>query len=296
MPELPEITVYLEAIERYIVGRSLERIRIRSVSLLRTWDPPIASAEGRVVTGVRRIGKRIVWVLEGGDFLVFHLMISGRLRWKPRGAPIPGKGAHAAFDFPHGTILLTEAATHKRASLHFVRGEEALAALDPGGIEPLECGLDAFAAAIRRENHTLKRALTDPRIVSGIGNAHSDEILLEARLSPFKRTGQLAEDEVDRLFRATRASLLHWIERLRAEIGDGFPGKVTAFHPAMRVHGRFGKPCPECGAPIQRIVHGEQETNYCARCQTGGRLLKDRALSRLLREDWPATLDELESR
>lgn len=296
MPELPEITVYVEALERRIVGRLLEKIRLRSVSLVRTWDPPITAAHGRVVTGVRRLGKRIVWEMEGDLFLVIHLMIAGRLRWKKPGAAVPKKGTHAAFDFPDGTLMLTEAATHKRASLHLVRGEAGVAALDPGGIEPLEADVEEFARAITRESHTLKRALTDPRIISGIGNAHSDEILHAARLSPTRRTGQLDASELARLHEAARASLLEWTERLRAELGDRFPEKVTAFHPAMKVHGRFGEPCPVCGSPIQRIVRGEHETNYCPGCQTGGRILKDRALSRLLGEDWPRTLDELERR
>ena len=296
MPELPEISLYVEALERRTLGQTLERVRVRSASLLRTWDPPLSAVEGLRVVGVRRIGKRIVLALEGDLFLVIHLMISGRLKWRKRGADVPKKGAHAAFDFPTGTVLLTEAATHKRASLHVVRGEAALAALDPGGVEPLEVGLDEFRAALTRENHTLKRALTDPRILSGIGNAHSDEILLEARLSPLRTTAKLSDADLERLYEATRRSLLEWIQRLRDELGEAFPEKVTAFHPAMRVHGRYGQPCPVCGSPIQRIVHGEHETNYCALCQTEGRLLKDRALSKLLGEDWPRTLEELESR
>lgn len=287
MPELPEIEAYISALERHFLGEPLERIRLRSASLLRTWDPPISAVEGRRLTSVKRIGKRIVLGFDEDLFLVIHLMIAGRLRWKKRGTEVPKKGAHAAFDFPAGTILLTEAATHKRASLHVVRGEEALAALDPGGIEPLEVDLPTFASALLEENHTLKRALTDPRILSGIGNAHSDEILLEARLSPLKRTTQLTAEEMERLYGATRASLAIWIDRLRSEVGDGFPEKVTAFHPAMKVHGRFRQPCPQCGSLIQRIVYGEHETNYCPTCQTDGRLLKDRALSRLLGEDWP---------
>jgi formamidopyrimidine-DNA glycosylase len=294
MPELPEVVVYIEALERRIVGQPIERVRVRSASLLRTWDPPLSAIEGRAVRGLRRIGKRIVWELDGDLFVVIHLMIAGRLRWRKQGAAVPKKGAHAAFDFPEGTLLLTEAATHKRATLHIVRGEAGLAALDPGGVEPLEVDLETFRAALTRENHTLKRALTDPRLFSGIGNAHSDEILLDARLSPLKRTAQLTPEETERLYEATRASLRVWTERLSAEVGDAFPEKVTAFHPAMKVHGRFREPCPVCGTPIQRIVYGEHETNYCPSCQTGGRLLKDRALSRLLREDWPRTLDELE--
>jgi formamidopyrimidine-DNA glycosylase len=252
--------------------------------------------EGRRVLGVRRLGKRIVWEMEDDLFLVFHLMIAGRLKWRKAGAGVPKKGAHAAFDFPDGTILLTEAATHKRASLNLVRGEDALRDLDPGGIDPLEADLPTFAAALRSENHTLKRALTDPRIIAGIGNAHSDEILFDAKLSPMKRTAQLADVELERLYGTARESLRLWTERLIAEVGEGFPEKVTAFHPLMKVHGHYGQPCTVCGSPVQRIIHGEHETNYCARCQTGGRLLHDRALSKLLKEDWPRTLEELENR
>src|SRR5690606_32111849 len=294
MPELPEIELYLYALRQRILGEPLQKIRLRSPSLLRTWDPPLAAAEGRRVIGLRRVGKRIVWELEGGLFVVLHLMISGRLKWRKPGTDVPKKGAHGAFDFPSGTLLLTEAATHKRSTLHLVQGEEALAELDRGGIEPLDATLDEFAAALRAENHTLKRSLTDPRILSGIGNAHSDEILLEAKLSPMKRTAQLSDEEIATLYEATQRLLREWTELLTAEAGDRFPEKVTAFHPRMKVHGRYGQPCPHCGSPIQRIVHGEHETNYCARCQTGGRLLHDRALSKLLREDWPRTLEELE--
>lgn len=296
MPELPEIELYLSALRPRIVGRTLEKLRLRSPSLLRTWDPPIRVVEGRRVLGVRRMGKRIVWEMEEDLFLVFHLMIAGRLKWRKPGADVPRKGAHAAFDFPDGTILLTEAATHKRASLHLVRGEGALRDLDPGGVDPLEADLPTFAAALRSENHTLKRALTDPRIIAGIGNAHSDEILFDAKSSPMKRTAQLVDAELERLYGAARESLRLWTERLIAEVGEGFPEKVTAFHPLMKVHGRYGQPCTVCGSPIQRIIHGEHETNYCARCQTGGRLLHDRALSKLLKEDWPRTLEELEGR
>jgi formamidopyrimidine-DNA glycosylase len=296
MPELPEVVVYLEALEPRIAGHTLERVRLRSASLLRTWDPPLTAVEGRRVAGLRRLGKRIVLEFDDALFLVIHLMIAGRLRWKGKGAPVLKRGAHAAFDFDDGTLLLTEAASHKRASLHVVRGEAALGDLDPGGAEPLDIGIDAFRDAITRESHTLKRALTDPRILSGIGNAYSDEILHAARLSPFKRTGDLDPDELRRLFECTRECLEAATERLRRETGDEFPEKVTAFHPDMGVHGRFGKPCPVCGTAIQRIVHGEHETNYCSACQTGGRLLRDRALSRLLRVDWPATVDELENR
>ena len=262
-------------------------MHIRTPSLLKTFDPRVSALYGRRITALRRRGKRIVFELDGEFFAVIHLMISGRLRWTERGVTIPKKRGHAAFDF-------TEASSHKRASLHVVRGEEALAALDPGGIEPLEVEFSEFREALLRENRTLKRALTDPRILSGIGNAHSDEILLDAQLSPVRRTRQLDQDELLRLFEATRRSLTEWIDRLKAEFGDEFPRKITAFHEAMMAHGKFGQPCPRCTAPIQRIVYGERETNYCPNCQTGGKLLKDRALSKLLREDWPATLEELE--
>ena len=294
MPELPEIVAYIDALESRVVDQVLETVRIRTPSLLRTYEPRVSELEGKRVTGLRRIGKRVVLELEEDLFAVIHLMISGRFQWKERGAAIPKKRAHAALDFSNGTLLLTEASSHKRASLHVVRGEEALAGLDPGGVEPLEVGLEGFREALLRENRTLKRALTDPRIFSGIGNAHSDEILLEAGLSPVKRTGQLDNGEIERLFEATRRSLTEWVARLREEFGEDFPSKITAFHPAMGAHGKFGEPCPRCGAPIQRIVYGGRETNYCAPCQTGGKLLKDRALSRLLREDWPRTLEELE--
>ncbi|MBI4519409.1 MAG: Fpg/Nei family DNA glycosylase [Gemmatimonadetes bacterium] len=294
MPELPEVALYLHALERRIVGQPLERVRLQSPSLLRTYEPPLAAVEGRRVVGLQRMGKRIVWQLEGSLFVVIHLMIAGRFRWKGRGAPVPKKGAHAAFDFPNGTLLLTEAATKKRASLHVLRGNEALAALDRGGLDPLSISLDEFRGALVRENHTLKRALTDPRILSGIGNAHSDEILFRAGLSPVKRTRQLAAAEIERLYQATRSSLDEWIRRLQAEGGEAFPEKVTAFHPTMAVHGKYGQPCPRCGSPVQRIVYAENETNYCARCQTGGKLLRDRALSKLLGEDWPKTIEELE--
>jgi formamidopyrimidine-DNA glycosylase len=272
-------------------------VRVASPSLLRTFDPPLSAANGRRVTEIRRIGKRVVLALEPPDdpiFLVIHLMITGRLRWKPKGAAIPRKRAHAAFDFDNGTMLLTEAATKKRASLHVVGGEAGLAEHDRGGIEPLEATVEAFTEALLRENRTLKRALTDPRIFSGIGNAHSDEILHEAGLSPARRTSQLTGDEIASLHEATQRSLEEWVVRLREETGSGFPEKITAFHPAMRVHGRYNEPCPRCGAPIQRIVYASNETNYCARCQTGGKLLADRAFSRLLKEDWPRSLEDLE--
>jgi formamidopyrimidine-DNA glycosylase len=294
MPELPEIELYLHALEPRVVGKTLERVRVRTPSLLRTFDPPLSAVHGRTVRGLRRIGKRIVFELDDDLFAVIHLMVAGRLQWKPKGAPVPAKVGHAAFDFPDASLLLIEPGTQKRASLHIVRGEEALEAHDRGGIEPLEADLDTFRVAIRRENRTLKRALTDPRILSGIGNAHSDEILLEAKLSPVKRTHSLTDAETVRLYEVTQRSLREWIGILRDEAGDEFPPKVTAFHPRMRAHGRYGKPCPQCGTPIQRIVYASNETNYCPTCQTGGKLLADRALSRLLGEDWPRTLEELE--
>ena len=295
MPELPEVTLYVEALQRHVVGRTLERVRLRSPSLLKTYDPPLSAVEGRRVLGLGRIGKRIIWQMEGELWLVFHLMITGRFRWRKPGAAVPRKRGHAAFDFPHGTLLLTEASAKKRASLHVVRGAESLETFDRGGVEPLESSLEEFRTALLRENRTLKRVLTDPRLVSGIGNAHSDEILLAARLSPLKRTRGLTEDEIAGLHRATRDWLEAFTERLRTETGDGFPERITAFHPAMRVHGRYGKPCPVCGTPIQRIRYGENETDYCPGCQTEGRLLRDRSLSRILRDDWPRTLDELEN-
>lgn len=294
MPELPEITAYLEGLGRTVGGRTLERIRLRSPSLLRTWQPPVSAAEGRRVLTFRRLGKRVCWEMEGDLFLVFHLMISGRFHWKRPGAAVPRKGAHGAFDFEHGTLLLTEQATQKRASLHVVQGVEALAALDPGGLEVMAASAEAFAAALTRENRTLKRALTDPRILSGIGNAHSDEILLFAGLSPLQLTRNLTPEQTARLFEVTRRSLAEWTDRLRREVGDGFPEKITAFHPAMAAHGKYGKPCPVCGSPIQRIRYADRETNYCATCQTGGTVLADRGLSRLLGDDWPRTLEELE--
>ena len=296
MPELPDIAVYVEALERFALGRTLERVRITSPFLLRSWDPPISSAEGRRLTRVRRIGKRIVMGLEDELFLVLHLMIAGRLRWRPQGAKVPGRNGLAAFDFSNGTLLLTEASKKKRASLFLVRGAEALAEHDPGGLEVLENDLGAFRAALSRENHTLKRALTDPHLLAGIGNAYSDEILHSAGMSPFKRTDQLADAEWERLFEATREILVSWTERTRREVGDGFPDKVTAFREGMAVHGRFGKPCPVCETPVQRLVYAQNEANYCPTCQTAGRLLADRALSRLLKQDWPRTLEELEAR
>ena len=296
MPELPDLTVYLEALAPRVLGQPLERVLLTSVSLLRSVDPPLHEFQGRRVVGLRRSGKRLVFGFEGELFLVLHLMIAGRLRWKPHVAKPPGRIGHAAFVFPTGTLLLTEAGTKKRATLHAVRGETALAAHDPGGLEPLCCTLAEFCEALRRENHTLKRALTDPRLLAGIGNAYSDEILHRARLSPVTLTRRLDDPALERLFDATRATLAEWSERLRREVGAGFPERVTAFRPEMAVHGRYREPCRDCGAAVQRILHAENETNYCARCQTGGRLLADRALSRLLKQDWPRTLEELEER
>jgi formamidopyrimidine-DNA glycosylase len=294
MPELPDVTIYCERLAARIVGAKLERVTVVSPNLLRTADPPLDAAFGRAVTGVRRVGKRIVVALEGDLFLVLHLMIAGRLRWRAAGARAPGKVGLAAFEFPTGTVVLTEASTHKRASLHVVSGEAAVRALDPGGIEPLEATLEQFRAALLRGNHTLKRALTDPAALSGIGNSYSDEILHRARLSPLTLTSRMTDEQIARLYEATRVTLSEWTDRLRSEVGDGFPEKVTAFRDGMAVHGRYKLPCPDCGAPVQRIVYAEHETNYCARCQTGGRLLADRALSRLLRSDWPRTLEEME--
>jgi formamidopyrimidine-DNA glycosylase len=294
VPELPEITTYVNALSVRLIGQAIDRVRIASPSLLRSVDPPVSAVEGRRVTGVSRLGKRIVLELDDGLFVVIHLMIAGRFRWKERGSPIPRRLGQAAFDFPNGTLLLTEAGTRKRASLHIVRGLAGLGAHDRGGVEPMESGLVEFSEALVRENRTLKRALTDPRLFSGIGNAHSDEILWEAGLSPARLTRQLDEESIRRLWEATRRSLREWLSILADEVGDRFPEKITAFHPRMAVHGRYGQPCPRCGSPIQRIVYASNETNYCARCQTGGRLLADRAFSRLLREDWPRTLEELE--
>jgi formamidopyrimidine-DNA glycosylase len=296
MPELPDILAYKKALESRIVGRRLERVRLRSPFLLRTAEPPIAEAEGRRVTGIRRIGKRIALALEGDLFLVFHLMIAGRLQWKPQGAPkLGGKINLAALEFEGGAALLvTEASTQKRASLHLVRGEEALREFDRGGLEVLEADAAAFEEALRRENHTLKRALTDPRLFSGIGNAFSDEILHRARLSPGKLTQKLPGDEAARLYEATRDVLTEWICRLDPDRDGTFPEKVTAFRPEMAVHGKYGHACPVCGSPVQRIVYAANEANYCATCQTGGRLLADRSMSRLLKDDWPRTLEELE--
>ena len=295
MPELPDIEVYIGALERRILGQPLERVRVAGPFLLRTVEPPLAETHGRAVRSLRRVGKRIALGLEGDLWLVLHLMIAGRLHWKRPGAKLAGRLALAAFDFPHGTLLLTEAGSQKRASLHVVAGEDGLRALDPGGLEVLASDLAAFSAALTAGNHTLKRALTDPRVFSGIGNAYSDEILHAAQLSPVALTGKLTPDQVARLWRAARETLEMWTARLRREAGDGFPEGVTAFRESMAVHGRYRQPCPRCGAPVQRIRYASNETNYCAPCQTGGRLLADRSLSRLLRDDWPRTLEELES-
>jgi len=296
MPELPDIVVYLEALQSRVVGERLERLRIASPFLLRSVDPRPEELAGRVVRRVARLGKRIVFGFDDDYFVILHLMIAGRLRWKPPGAPIPGRLGLAAFDFPAGTLLLTEAGSKHRASLYLVRGAAGLAAHDPGGIDVLAADLGAFRAALTRESHTLKRTLTDPRLFSGVGNAYSDEILHAAKLSPLKLTTQLTAVEVERLHHATRDTLRAWIERLRKATGDGFPEGVTAFREEMAVHGRYRKPCPVCGSPVQRIRYAENEVNYCATCQTGGRVLADRALSRLLQEDWPRSLEEWEAR
>jgi len=294
MPELPDVTVYIEALAERVLNQPIQRVRIGSPFVLRSFDPPISAAEGKKVVALRRLGKRIVFELEEELFLVVHLMIAGRLHWKPKGAKIARKYGQAALDFPNDTLLMTEAGTKKRASIHLVRGEAALREHDPGGLEILDASLDQFREAIIRENHTLKRSLTDPRLFSGIGNAYSDEILHRAKLSPVRLTQQMSNEEIERLYHAVRGSLTDWVERLRKERGSGFPEKVTAFRPDMAVHGKYGKPCPVCGSPIQRIVHAENETNYCATCQTGGKLLADRSLSRLLKDDWPRSLEELE--
>jgi formamidopyrimidine-DNA glycosylase len=294
VPELPDIVIYIEALEKRIGGQTLEGIRLVSPFLLRTVDPPLASAQGKRVRELRRVGKRIAIGLDEELWLVLHLMIAGRLHWQKRGAKVSRPRGLAAFDFSNGTLVWTEAGSQKRASLHVVRGEAGLLALDPGGLEVLEADLDQFAAVLTSANHTLKRALTDPRLFSGIGNAYSDEILFEARLSPLALTQKLARDEIKRLFVAVRTTLIRWVDELRAETGDGFPEKVTAFREKMAAHGRYKQPCVRCGAKIQRIRYAANETNYCPNCQTNGKLLADRALSRLLREDWPRTPEELE--
>ena len=296
MPELPDITIYLEALEPRILGARLAGIRIPSPFLLRSVDPPLSAVHGQSVRALSRLGKRIVIELDGELFLVLHLMIAGRLHWKDAGAVLPKRRGLAAFDFSTGTLQLTEAGTKHRASLYLVRGGHALAALDPGGVDVLRADLASFGAALRRENHTLKRALTDPRLFSGIGNAYSDEILHAARLSPLATTARLEDREVERLHAATRGTLASWIDRLRAETGNRFPEKVTAFREGMAVHGRYGQPCPACGSPVQRIRYAENEANYCARCQTNGKVLADRAFSRLLKDDWPRSLEEWEER
>jgi formamidopyrimidine-DNA glycosylase len=296
MPELPDVAVYIEALEARILGETLQRVRLASPFLLRSVDPPLTETANRRVTGLRRLGKRIVVGLEGDIFLILHLMIAGRLHWKAAGAKPPAKIGLAAFDFSSGTLILTEAGTKRRAALYLARGEAGLHEHDPGGLEVLDTDLATFRAALARENHTLKRSMTDPGILSGIGNAYSDEILHRAKLSPVKQTRQLTEAETARLFDATRATLLDWVDRIRTQAGGGFPEGVTAFREGMAVHGRYGKPCPVCGSPVQRIAYADNETNYCATCQTGGRLLADRALSRLLKQDWPRTLEELEER
>ena len=292
MPELPDVVVYLESLERFVGGRVLERARVVSISLLRTFDPPLSEVEGKRVVGFRRMGKRLVLELEDDLFMVFHLMVAGRFRWRKRGQAVPKKVGHAAFDFPNGTLVLTEQGSRKRASLHVHRGAEALAEHDRGGLEPLEAAPDAFAEALRRENRTLKRALTDPRILSGIGNAYSDEILHRAGLSPVTLTSRLDDPAVQRLHEATVSTLTEWADRMRDEVGDGFPERVTAFRPEMAVHGKYRQPCPVCGSPVRRIVYASNETNYCAGCQTGGRILADRALSRLLKDQWPTAIPD----
>ncbi len=294
MPEFPDLELYLSALAPRIVGQPLQRVRLGSPFVLRTVEPPLAGTWGRKVVAVRRIGKRLVFELEGELFIIIHLMIAGRLQWKPADAKLPGRAGLAAFDFPDGTLLLTEVSTKKRASVHVASGEASLRTFDRGGLEVMTAHLDDFAARVRLENHTLKRTLTDPRLFSGIGNAYSDEILHRAKLSPVKLTKAMTGEEISRLYEATLSVLREWAERLKQEVGDGWPEKVTAFRPEMAVHGKHKQPCPVCGSPVQRIVHADNETNYCARCQTGGKLLADRSLSRLLKEDWPTTLEELE--
>jgi formamidopyrimidine-DNA glycosylase len=295
MPELPDISAYISALEPRIVGQPLEPIRFNNPFLLRTAQPPVSSVGGQVVRGVRRIGKRIVIGLENDLWLALHLMIAGRLHWQSRGAKLVGRRTLAAFDFPNGSLVLTEAGTKHRASLHLLQGEEALRSIDPGGIEIFSSDLNTFRGALSAENHTLKRALTDPRLVSGIGNAYSDEILHAAQLSPITLTQKLDESQWERLFAATRHTIEYWTERLVAEAKNNFPEKVTAFRKGMAVHGRYGEPCPRCGEKVLRIRYADKETNYCARCQTGGKVLADRSLSRLLGSDWPRTLEELEA-
>jgi len=294
MPELPDIVVYIEALERRVLGREVTGVRIASPSVLRTYDPPYDAPVGREVTGLRRVGKRIVFEMDPELNLVIHLMIAGRLRWEAPGKAIPKKVGLAAIDFEPGTLVLTEQGTHKRAGIWLFSEWEGVASLDRGGVEPLAVSPEEFAEAVRSENRTLKRTLTDPRIFSGIGNAYSDEILWRAQLSPVKRASQLDEEEMRRLHEAVVASLTEWTDKLREEVGENWPAKVTAFQDDMAVHGKYREPCPRCGSPVQRIVYASNETNYCATCQTGGKLLADRSLSRLLKGDWPKTLEELE--
>jgi formamidopyrimidine-DNA glycosylase len=296
MPELPDVIAYIEALRPRVIAQPLERLRLGNPFVIRTMTPPPSELENRPVVGITRMGKRIVFAFEADLFAVVHLMIAGRFRWRDRGAAIPGRVGLAAFDFPTGTLLLTEAGAKRQASIHLVKSPAGLEEFDRGGLEVLDADLSGFAERLTRENHTLKRALTDPHIFSGIGNAYSDEILHAAKLSPMKQTRSLSDAEIARLFDATQRTLESWIERTRDEVGDGFPEKVTAFREGMAAHGRYNKPCPRCGAPIQRIVYAHNECNYCAPCQTEGRLLSDRALSRLLREDWPKTLEEMERR
>jgi formamidopyrimidine-DNA glycosylase len=294
VPELPDVELYVAALRRHVGGRAIRRVRVASPFFVRTFDPPVNGLEGRTVRAITRMGKRLVWALDDDLFVVVHLMIAGRMRWRETGVAIPAKVGLAAFDFDEGTLLFTEAGSRKQASMHVVRGREAALAMDPGGADVFSMSRDAFGSALRASNHTLKRQLTDPHVFSGIGNAYSDEILHAAQLSPVSLTQSLTDAEIARLFDAVRGVLREWTARLQQEAGDEFPEKVTAFRPGMAVHGRYGKPCPRCGAPVQRIVYARNEANYCAACQTGGRLLADRALSRLLREDWPKTLEELE--
>ena len=294
MPELPDIVVYIEALEKRVLGQEVTGMRVASPAVLRTYDPPYDAVIGKKVIGLRRVGKRIVLELEDDLFVVYHLMIAGRLRWKPPGTAVPKKVGLAALDFAEGTLILTEQGSKRRAGIWVLRGAEAVATEDRGGIEPLEADPTEFATALRKENRTLKRALTDPRIFSGIGNSYSDEILWEARLSPATRTGQLSDEEVERLRLAVHEQLNKWTELLRLQVGEGWPERVTAFRKEMAVHGKFNEPCPRCGSAVQRIAYADNETNYCATCQTNGRLLADRSLSRLLKDDWPRTLDELE--
>ena len=295
MPELPDLTIYLEALERCVLGERIESIHLLSPFVLRSVEPPIEAANGLTVSGLQRIGKHIILDLEADLHLVIHLMIAGRLQWKGKGKGVGGRIALAAFDFPNGTLILTEAGSKKRASIHIVQGISNLAHFDRGALEVLDATVDAFKRVLTQENHTLKRSLTDPRLFSGVGNAYSDEILHRAQLSPLKLTSRLTEGEIVRLYRSVQSTLDEWVDRLRAEAGETFPSRVTAFRPEMAVHGRYGKPCPVCASPVQRIVYAENECNYCPTCQTGGKLLADRALSRLLKEDWPRSLDEMEA-